>query len=254
MCTQGQFIGKKHRITIDLNQKYVRIQKKHRIANEIIKINGVIKNLKTICEILEGTVGLNNVSSTIRDEIIKLSLILNNEKNKNNVLFKTTIKSSLSEDFEIQIERHQYQIITEAQICKYLIEELNNNNMLSGRQFSNLKRLLPNDLEVQTQTVAAVHFKALEALIELVEISQWKKDAEENINKLQTILTLSNTNVENLTYDNPLASGIICNKSELVKNLPQDCQEEFQTSNNNFRKIEESSSMEKPKEQNMLWK
>ncbi|CAG8603189.1 9795_t:CDS:2 [Gigaspora rosea] len=73
-----------------------------------------------------------------------------------------------------------------------------------------------------------------------VEISQWKKDAEENINKLQTILKhriesksvfyrstvsrlcsqlhkkLSNTNVEDLTYDNPLASGIICNESELT--------------------------------------
>ncbi|RIB29383.1 hypothetical protein C2G38_2136865 [Gigaspora rosea] len=61
-------IQKKNCIGIDLNQKYVRIQKKYHIANEIIKINGVIKNLKTICEILEGTVGLNNVSLTIKDE------------------------------------------------------------------------------------------------------------------------------------------------------------------------------------------
>ncbi|RIB07035.1 hypothetical protein C2G38_2275677 [Gigaspora rosea] len=99
-----------------------------------------------------------------------------------------------------------------------------------------------------------------------VEISQWKKDAEENINKLQTILKhriesksvfyrstvsrlcsqlhkkLSNTNVEDLTYDNPLASGIICNESELVKNLPQDCQEEFQA-----REIESPSSKARKK-------
>ncbi|CAG8700729.1 23260_t:CDS:10, partial [Dentiscutata erythropus] len=95
-------------------------------------------------------------------------------------------------------------------------------------------------------TKADVHFKALEALMEAgaliipVEISQWKEDAEENINKLQKILKhriesksvfnrstvsrlcsqlykkLSNTDVEDLTYDNPLASGIICNESELT--------------------------------------
>ncbi|CAG8848873.1 7107_t:CDS:2, partial [Gigaspora margarita] len=37
-------------------------------------------------------------------------------------------------------------------------------------------------------TKAAVQFKALEVLMELVEISEWKKDAKENINKLQTVL------------------------------------------------------------------
>ncbi|CAG8689604.1 3631_t:CDS:2, partial [Racocetra fulgida] len=64
----------------------------------------------------------------------------------------------------------------------------------------------------------------------------------------QLLKELSNLSANDLTYDNPLASGIICDESELVKNLPQDCQEEFRTgilemkldSNSDLRQASES--------------
>ncbi|CAG8851787.1 16096_t:CDS:2, partial [Gigaspora margarita] len=109
---------------------------------------------------------------------------------------------------------------------------------------------------------AAVQFKALEALLEAaLEIAEWKKDANENISKLKTVLRsahsylcsqllkeLSNMSADDLTYYNPLASGIICDESELVKSLPQDYQEEFWTgileikldSNSDLRQASES--------------
>ncbi|CAG8726302.1 9337_t:CDS:2 [Racocetra persica] len=89
-------------------------------------------------------------------------------------------------------------------------------------------------------TKAAIHFKALEALMEAdARNFSVEKDAEENINKLQTILKhriesksvfyrstvshlcsqlhkkLSNMNVEYLIYDNLLASSIILIASSL---------------------------------------
>ncbi|CAG8745347.1 13466_t:CDS:2, partial [Racocetra fulgida] len=66
----------------------------------------------------------------------------------------------------------------------------------------------------------AVQFKALEALIEAGA-------ARSRLCCSQLLKELSNMSANDLTYDNPLASSIICDESELVKNLPQDCQEEF---------------------------
>ncbi|KAF0449637.1 hypothetical protein F8M41_002455 [Gigaspora margarita] len=42
-------------------------------------------------------------------------------------------------------------------------------------------------------------------------------------------MALNQQNLNKLTYDDPLASGIFCDESEFNKKFPQDCKEEFRT-------------------------
>ncbi|CAG8483251.1 11854_t:CDS:2 [Scutellospora calospora] len=161
-------------------------------------------------------------------------------------------------------------IIT-AMYARIKTKEWTGNEDEEVKVFVETKEKILKNLSLKNEKIRIEKLKTLEDT-KPVEIAEWKKYANENISKLKTVLNqyieskdvfkrsahsrlrsqllkeLSNMSADNLTYDNPLASGIICDESELVKKLPQDCQEEFRTgilemkldSNSDLRQASES--------------